>query len=298
MSTDTTYVMGYGSWALARFRVGDSEPNIGDDELEEEDCMILPMVSADYSRSQNVATMTPFDVDVLTGQSYSRSTFRIGSGTYSYSGNLNLEMSKGLTDLIFTSDFLFSRRNFIDLRLCDGEKVMNIDGAVWSSLSLNVQANQLISCSLGFSTCNSFKQDIKDIITDYDGIIPENFDGDETLVELEPYWQFGNPHVESFSLSVNRNVTPVYLNESSWKGPSYLRVGLLEVSMSITCWDVWFDSMEIALGYSKKMTFNSSAFLSQRQYSFAGIEGNGVKTYSLNALGTQGASSLFSISSR
>ena len=278
---DTTYLMGYGSWSIIRERHGDEEPNISS-SFSNDDGEILPLLSAEYSKSSNVPTASTYDTPL---SSSTRSAIRLSSGTDSYSGSLSFEMTRQLSNLIFKESFM-RRRSFLDIRLCDGEAKIDILGAVWNSLSISGNSGQIISCSLGFNSCNGFKENIQ---------VEERPDLPERFLELpnvEPYWKYGAEGAESFSLSFSRNVQPVYLNESDWKGPSYLKVGMLDVNFQIICWEKWFDHLSISLG-NRKIKFNSSAFVSSRGYNFSGIQGNGTKSYSINALGRDGDDQIF-----
>lgn len=281
MPADTTYLMGYGSWAVMRLRHGDDEPNISG-SFSNAGTIILPLLSADYSKSMNVPTATTYDTPLSTS---TRSTIRTGSGVQSYSGSVNFELTRSLSLLVFQNSFMV-RRNFLDMRLCDGEARIDVEGAVWSNFSINGSAGEIIGSSLSFSSCNGFKNNIQ---VEEKPQAPGDFDD---LPDLEPYWQYGAEGAESFSLSFSRSVQPVYLNEDSWKGPSYLRVGVLEVDFQITCWEKWFDHLSVALG-KRKIVFNSSAFVSQRGYNFSGLNGNGTKSYSVTALGKDGADQIF-----
>lgn len=281
MSADTTYLMGYGSWAKMRCRNGNNEPNISS-SFGNNDGIILPLLSANYSKSSNVPTFNTYDTPL---NSSTRSTVRLSSGTNSYSGSLNFEMSRNLGEIMFQESFM-KRRSFLDIMLCDGEAKIKVEGAVWSSLSISGSAGQIVNCNLSFNSCNAFKEDIQ--VLDRSNA-PDDFDD---LPDVEPYWQYGAPGVESFSLSFSRGVSPVYLNEPTWKGPTYLKVGMLEVDFQITCWEKWFEHTSIALG-NRKITFNSSAFVSQRSYDFSGLQGNGTKSYTLNALGKDGDDQIF-----
>lgn len=291
----TTYLMGYGSWAVANLRASATEPNVPSTKLLSNGSgTIFPMLSATYSRNCSVPTASTYHIPMDDSK---RTTIRLGSGTYSYSGDVSFEWTDQMASLIFgssvSSDSLpdfFSRRSFLDMVLCDGEGYIDIQGAVWSSFNLTGQTNSLISSSLSFSTCNGYVKDI--VVTDVTNgsSRPSWYDRE---IDLEPYWQYGEEGVESFTLSFSRQVQPIYLNETVWKGPSYLRVGMMEANFQLTCWEEWFDTLSLTLGRKKKIVFNSSAFMSQRSYQFSGIQGNGTKTYTLNALGQKQALDLF-----
>ena len=64
--------------------------------------------------------------------------------------------------------------------------------------------------------------------------------------------------------------------------------------MSITCWEKWFDHNSIVLG-NKTLSFQDGAFQNFRSYQFAGMGGEGLKTYTNNAVGLSGDGDLFVI---
>ena len=89
MSVDTTYLMGYGSWAIVRLRSGDEEPNVSSKDLSSSSGLIIPLLSANYSKSQNVPTASTFDTPL---DKTKKSMIRLSSGTNSYSGNISFEL--------------------------------------------------------------------------------------------------------------------------------------------------------------------------------------------------------------
>ena len=282
MAKDTSYLMGYGSWAVIRLRWGDNAPNTPS-SFSANDGIIVPLLSAEYSKSQNVPTATTFHTPLNTS---TRSIIRLSSGTSSYSGSISFELTGRLANLIFTQEMMY-RRNFLDIMICDGEATIPIVGAVWNSFTISANPNSIVNGSISFSSCNGYRENIQV----NNGNSPPDFFDD--LPNLAPYWQYGAEGVESFSLSFSRSVNPIYLNEPVWIGPSYLRVGMLEANFQITCWEKWFNHLTLQLG-PRKITFNSSAFTSQRSYSFSGLSGNGVKSYTVNALGQYGSNQIFS----
>lgn len=278
-----SFLLGYGGYAKIQLRnEGSSQP----DGFSSENWNIVPLLNGNYDRTMTVPMQSTFSTPLNDKK---RAKIRTGSGVYSYSGSIAFELTDVLRDLIFDTQLNFFKRNaFLDIELCDGEGIIQIPGAVWNSLNISGTVGGIINGSISFMTCNGYCHEITVIAPTASG---EEFD---TLPNLEPYWQYGGEGVQDFQLALTRNIMPVYLNEKKWIGPSYLRVGLMDASLSITCWEKWFDHNSIVLG-NKTLSFQDGAFQNSRSYQFAGMGGEGLKTYTNNAVGLSGDGDLFVI---
>ena len=286
MNPNVSFLLGYGGYAKIRLRNGNcSQPEYPNDE--EETYNTVPILTGNYDRSMTVPLQSTFHTKLDSNKG---GKIRTGVGVYSFSGQISFELSDTLRDVIFDSTLKFFARNaFLDLELCDGEGKISIPGAVWNSFDLRGSVGGIINGSISFMSCNSYNEDIT--VTDFNG---EENPIDEESLNLEPYWQYGGEGIQDFQLSLSRSVTPVYLNEKKWIGPSYLRVGLMDASLSVTCWEKWFDHSSIVLG-NKTLTFNEGSFQNAKSYQFAGINGEGMKTYTKNAVSMKGDGDLFVI---
>lgn len=241
----------------------------------ESEIIRVPLINGSYDRSMSLNLTTTLSVPL---NSTERGKVRTSTGTYSYSGNLTFELSDELRNLIFTNEFFF-RRNFLDIALCDGEGLIEIPGAVWSSLSISGEVGSIITGSLAFQSCNKFVNEIE--------ILPPENPDYSSLPQLEPYWQYGGEGLAGFSLNISRGVNPVYLNELTLITPSYLRVGNMDVNFGVNCWEEWFDHNSIILG-ERAIEFTSPAWLTAKGWQFAGLSGEGFKTYTNNAASIEG----------
>lgn len=289
------FLLGYGSFCEMKLRYGSSAGSLSGGT--ESKVVRVPMTSANYDRSRQVPTQGVFNVpldDAVAG-----GHFRSGVGVYSYSGTMSFELTDEIRDLIFDKSYgFFKRRSFLDLRLFDGEGLIEIPGCVWNTFSVEGEVGNPIRSSLGFMSCNGYKFDIevKKDKKDPDGTSESTITSQEyeTFPQLQPYWNYGGEGVQSFTLSFNRGTNPCYLNEPKWTGPTYIRVGFMDVGFEITCWEKWFEHNSIVLG-DRTLKFNAISFLSQKSYQFAGMSGEGTKTYTNTANSVRGDGDLFTI---
>ena len=281
----TGFVMGYGSYCRLTMRYGKDAGSLKDGTGWKKGVQTIPLVSASYYKGASVPTQRTFAVAF---DDQTRSPIRTGYGVWTYSGNLSFDLSSDLRDLIFDKDQQFFKRNsFLDIDLCDGEKYIKIPGAVWSSLSITANENSLVNGSIGFSSCNGYDNDI--ILRTIPG--KANY---PSIPELQPYWQYGNNGVTALTLNISRQVSPVYLNEKDWPGPAYLRVGMMDVSVDVTCWETWREYYKFALG-SKNIEFKGT-YATSKAWNFSGLGGNGTKTYNMSIYGLESTEPLFTIS--
>lgn len=285
MSADVGFLLGYGGFCTLQLRYGSAAGAVSGGTASQR--IKVPLLSGNYDRTMQVPMQSTFSTPL---NEKARGRIRTGTGIYAYSGAVNFELSDELRDLIFASHGgFFQRCSFLDIVLCDGQGQIEIPGAVWSSFSLQGDVGGIIQGNISFQSCNRYQHEIN--------INAENSPGTKyaVLPELEPYWKYGGEGLQSFQLSISRTVSPVYLNEKHWIGPSYLRVGLMDASFGVTCWEKWFEHNSIRLG-TKTLTFNTASFQNARDYQFAGINGEGVKTYTNNASSLAGDKDLFTIS--
>lgn len=280
MSADVSFLLGYGGYCRMNLRT--ETPSVIQNQNDTA-WVTVPLLSGSYDRSMQVPMQSTFSAP-LDGSK--RTKIRTGMGVYNYSGNMSFEMSTELVPVLINEN-MFKRLSFLDIEMSDGEGLLRIPGAVWSSFGIQADAGGIIQGNISFLSCNGYNHDIEVLEPNSDVALDDS--------NIEPYWKYGGEGIQSFQLNFSRSIMPVYLNEKNWIGPSYIRVGLLDVSLSVTCWERWFDHASIRLG-EKTITFNSASFMSSRGYQVAGINGEGMKTYTNTALGIEGDGDLFVIS--
>ena len=278
-NADTGFLLGYGGWASMQMRSGDGAGSRTGGRKSAK--IYLSCTGAEYSRAHTAPLLrslsAPWDTE-------NRAPIRIGFGVWNYTGSVDFELDDAAAGILLTDEF-FYRRSFLDFELCDGEALLKIPGAVWDSATITAAPGKLVTGSLSFSSCNGYESEIK----------PENATHPKPdFGELQPYWSYGAEGVEHFTLNFTRDVSPVYLNEHKWCGPTYLRVGNLSVKMDITCWQKWFDHRSVRLG-KRKIEFGENSFQAARAYRFNGPE-EAAKTYTLTAVADKNTNPLFTLS--
>lgn len=276
---ETGFLLGYGGWASMTLRSGAGAGSLRGGKASNK--IYLSCTGGEYSRSHTAPMLRPLSAPWNTED---RAPIRIGFGVWSYTGSIDFEMDNAAAGVLL-DDAFFYRQNFLDFELCDGKAQLKIPGAVWDSATITATPGKLVTGSLSFASCNGYEAEIEP-----DDATHPNLD----FKNLEPYWSYGAEGVEHFSLNFTRDVSPVYLNEHHWCGPTYLRVGNLTVKLDITCWQTWFDHLSIRLG-SKKITFNDNSFQATRAYRLGGRE-ESTKTYSLTAVAAKSTGPLFTLS--
>ena len=276
MSADTDFVIGYGGYCRLFSGRAASSSSLS--------YTVFPMTSGNYSQT------TEAQMDKTFAAWYDesvRTPMQTGWPVHSWNGSLNFEYTPDIVDIVFGNNLsFFNRTHQFTIQMSDGEKYVETDG-VWSGVSLQSTANELVTGGIQFSSCNRY----------VDHIVTHDNSGSQLIGDyptLQPYWNYGADGITDFTLSISRNVTPVYLNEPNWSGPSYLRVGLMEASASVTCWKEWEHHWTLRLG-PKIIHFNSASFVSDSAYAFSDSTGESAKTYTMSLSALKSTERLFTI---
>jgi len=113
---------------------------------------------------------------------------------------------------------------------------------------------------------------------------------------LVPYWTCGHEGFSEFSMTFNRNVTPIFLN-NDLQVPSYLRPGLIDVSLQATTIEYvenWNDNLNIHVGSQHGIRLITSNLMS-KQYNMSSMTDTGPKTYTWNSIAMNAEDSIFTI---
>lgn len=244
---DTSFVLGYGGFA----RINET---------------FVPYTNASVQRQQNVVFQNTYHVPF---SDEARSRIRMNKGTFQFSGNISFELTNNSINQILTDTFL-SRKSFFDLFLHDGEKSILMTKNMWNSITINSSVNAIPNCSISFVSLNGFNEQIKTDTT---------FGFNELTTDDEPlrYWQTGNSNslIQSFSVTFNRDVTSVFLN-NQLRTPSYLRAGIIDCSMNVSCIDEWFDNASLKIGGKTIKLLNEYA--QSQNWEFVGNNDVGLKS--------------------
>lgn len=278
---DTSFVLGYGGMASIQMTTTGTSSNTTSTTTS----TFVPILNGSVERKMQVGFVTSYHVPF---SDEARSKIRMNTGTYTFSGSISFQMTSGLASLFLVTSF-FSRKNMFTIVMCDGEYTLTLPNCVWSSFNITGQPNGAVTGSLSFSSTNNGQTELNVTQTFTSYTI-------QTKDALQPYWKYGSSNegtqvVDSFSLNFSRNVTPVFLNNNK-KTPTYLRAGMLDVEMQISCLQKWFDLSSLSLG-SKTITFNGS-FVSVQSFQHGGMQ-ESMKQFSVK--GTASATSeVFSLS--
>lgn len=202
----------------------------------------------------------------------------IGSGINAWTGSVAFDLTLDSVSKIVSSNFI-KRNSVFDVVLCDGNKSYSAPSAKWSSITISASPNALVTCSVSFSYTNS-KSD--NFITHSSSKISVDFDD-----PLLSYWFTGEEEVESFTLTFNKNLTPVYANGSP-NNPLYLREGLINATMQVSAWDTWLSHQSLKIA-DKTVSF-SEAVQENTTFSYGGLNSTGTHSYTLKCVAVQGSS--------
>jgi len=243
---DDNFIIGYGSWAAVstpRRKAYHDASSIAADSAPPAiltQFIISQVTSASITRTLQIPTQNSYYLPFSSEKSSSSpalSPIRLGYGVYSYSGEISFEFTEGMLRFLSDSNAdgspgeTFARDAIFDVQFFDGRRTCTIYNCVWSALSIQAQPNSLVTGSISFQTNNGYNSDL--LI--YNGNVLPNYRFDDADLNI-PYWQTGASEFESFSISFERSVQPVYLN-NDLKCPSYLRPGMVSSSMSVTTID-------------------------------------------------------------
>ena len=217
------------------------------------------------------------------------SKIRMGFGTYSFNGNITFELTRNVLSSIFTGDF-FARKYLFNLYMSDGSQSLSIKNNVWNSVTFNYAAQQIPTCSIGFYSNNGGMDDLN--IT---AETPINNGMDDELI---PYWEAGmnDAEIESFNVTFSRNVSNIYLN-NDLKVPTYMRVGIIEMSLNITCFDTSLDD-GLCIYFDKDTYLNIpnstlEEVIQNKTYNISGLNSAGMRNFVITGIRNKPTSNIF-----
>lgn len=182
----------------------------------------------------------------------SRAQIPLGVGTCLMTGTINFDFSQNSINGLIQEDFL-CRNNRFNIYMCDGRVAYTITDCSWSSFSINASPQSLVTGSIAFTALN--KNNNGEPYAYIDKQVIDNSIGNYFKDELVAYWEAGANDVESFALTLNQEITPVYLN-NKFIMPSYLRSGALSISANIVSWKDWIGMYDKQNPYIEDKYFN------------------------------------------
>lgn len=235
----------------------------------------------------NTGGNTPSNTDV-------KSKIRLGYGTYSYTGNITIELTRSLFNSFFSNAF-FSRKFLFHLIMSDGEQKITVLNNVWNNVNFNYSSQQIPTCSISFNSNNGGLDDLN--------IVPHTATTTTANTEeLVPYWEAGmnNVDIESFNVTFSRNVSNIYLN-NDWKTPTYLLVGLIEMSLGITCFDTSITgSSGVDIYFTKDFYMNIpntviDEVMQNKTYTISGLDSAGMRSFNIDGIRDKSTDSIFTL---
>lgn len=156
----------------------------------------------------------------------------LSPGTASISGSVSFDMSHNNLGY-FLDQSRLSRNTYFHLIMNSGGVCYAVYYNMWNSFSISAASGGLVTCNIGFMSLNCFDTTIQEATVQQD-VVSNIFDD-----ALVAYWQAGTQgYVQSFTINITQDVTPVYLNNDLIM-PSYLRSGSLKVNASIQSCISW-----------------------------------------------------------
>jgi len=209
------------------------------------------ITSGGFTTAETPAYLEPWSIPP---SQVSRSRILHADGTEVYAGELSLDVTDRFLNVL-TTGTLLARRYQFDVGINDGEDAEEMADCYLTSISLAGAPGGLVTASLSFVSASEPQSSISvanDFIRD-----------DEPL----GYWYSGNTDVRDWTFSMNQAAAPVYRNEDS-KAPRYIKVGLVDYSLSVTTFDAVIAHSVINI---KTRTFTLTGVTTSSGYSFAGV---------------------------
>lgn len=301
---DEGFSIGYNGWVALKLQPTSSYLKMTGKGALVSGATLVHATSASISKSRTVPTLesyyTPFnadsEVDAPNSQNLGQeidlnlaaahSPIRQGYGLFTFSGEVTFELTVGALDFVFNS-LLYKRNSLFSLQFYDGKKTCTVYNCSWTSISINGQPGSMVSVSIGYQSNNGYMENL--VISGTDFRTGQVYDDSDFFV---PYWRTGRPGIEEFTLNLNRSVSAQFLN-NDLTVPTYLRVGLLEVSFQATLPRYILDLMDNQLNLSEgqlqimvgtKILQLNNKILNNASYNMSSMSDIGRKTYTWESI--------------
>lgn len=301
MAIDTGFIVGYGGWCGMTQPTNARYREVIGTERTVSGLKILHVTGASLVRTMNVPTAQPYFLpldgsDSSNGRSYqeARSPIRAGFGTYAYSGEMSFELSNAVVDMISNSTSssygsFFKRSSIFHVQFFDGMKTCTMFNCAWNGFSISGQPNSLVTAVINFQSNNGYSEGLH--VLNEDVKKTYKFNANDLLV---PYWQTGSDDFIDFTMSFDRPVNPVYLN-NTLNVPSYLFVGMLDVSLNVTSMDFFGSHTMATIKIGRKRISLNKSILINAQYSMSSLSDAGLKSYTWTSISATPDRSVFKV---
>jgi hypothetical protein len=176
-----------------------------------------------------IAYLQPLDI-APTNDPRSRVTH--ADGTEAYSGNLSFDVTDNFLAELTTSK-LFMRRYKFNVGYNDGQDSWGMKDCYLTSLSISGAAGGLLAGTISVVSVNAPESPVTSF-TMPDAYI--GFQGGSVSDLPLGYWYSGNTNVKDWNLTMNQEVTPVYLNKDATT-PRYLKAGIVTYILQVTTYE-------------------------------------------------------------
>jgi hypothetical protein len=207
--------------------------------------------SADLTTTFTSSYLTPLDIEPVAA---SRSRVLHAQGIEAYSGNVAFDVTQNFMSILTISK-LFARRYQFSFGFNDGEDSKGMEDCYVTSLTVSGSAGGLISASLSMVSASKWTQPAP--ITVPNSYI--GFQGGSTSNYPRGYWHSGNTNVKDWSLSMNQDAVPIYLNQDT-PSPRYIRVGMISFSLQVSTYEELYPYSPDPTTGSDNITILTSSF--------------------------------------
>lgn len=316
MAIDCGFVVGYGGYAAITpcFKLGNTNKWINNNNyINTNNAFLVRVLSASITRDFNIPTVNsyylPYDLSKhnyrnidgggTKDQNRVISPIRIAYGTYTFNGQISMELSNGIFKFLDENLNFFERNYVFNLIFFDGEYTCTIQNCMWNSIKISSGSGNIASISVSFQSNNGGKKSLDIKKTENNNIKNLEFQEDDLII---PYWQTGigvskNDYIPEnneskiltiltditdFNIGFDRSITPVFLN-NKLVSPTYIKAGLVNINLDFTSleriilsennsFDVILGPKKISLklGYMKNESYSNSTLndIGNKSYQF------------------------------
>lgn len=325
MAIDCGFVVGYGGYAAITpcFELGMTNKwinnnniiNNNNNNINTSNIFLVRVLSASITRDFNIPTVNsyylPYDLSKhnkhnqqendeggTEDQNRVISPIRIAYGTYTFNGQISMELSSGIFNFLDEELNFFERNYVFNIIFFDGELTCTIQNCMWSNIKISSGSGNIASISISFQSNNGGKQAL-DIKEQENSVVSNlNFQENDLII---PYWQTGIGVSESndsnmdgvinkdsetlinvtdFSIGFDRSLTPVFLN-NKLVSPTYIRAGLVNITLDFTSLErvILSDNCSFNITFGSKKIILKLGCMKNESYSNSTLNDIGNKSY-------------------
>lgn len=255
----------------------------------------VQVLSANINKTYNIPTLNPYYQPPTQNTKAVKAVMRAAKGTCSFSGQVSFELTNDTLDMLFescqkTTDNIykgfFAKDYSFSVEIHDGNECKKIVGCMWQSINIQCQPSSMVTCSISFMADNNGSESLNS-----ESYEPSYY---SSSVEYIPYWQTGSGNMLQCNLTIDRSITPVYLNNDKI-APTYLRPGLISVTLNATYYKTVSAPSSIKIG-GYNIHFKGNTLFSE-DFKMASMQDIGEKNYQWKSMPLEYTSPIFYMSS-